>query len=390
MPNYDVGAVRAAEFPWTGAGEPIYLNHAATGPMPSRTVALVNDWTERRRRPWTITDGETVFPALRRTREACAALVGASADEIALLPNTSYGLNLAAQGLWFEPGDVVVASEGEFPTVVSVWRNAAGRRGVDVHIVPMRDGLPDEDALLEAMRAPRVKALAVSWVGFVTGFRHDLARLGAACRERGVSFIVDAIQGLGPATIDLSRVSVDVFACGGFKWLLAPWGAGFCYVRGDLVRQIAPPALGWLVGPSQEDYTRAMEHDAALYDDARRFEVMTLPSQDLAAMGRSIELLLELGPASVEEHVTRLADRIVAWADARRDVRLVTPRDPARRAGIVSLAPPDPGRVSARLREAGVIHSHRPGGVLRFSPYLYNTMEEVEAALGVVDRVLGA
>jgi selenocysteine lyase/cysteine desulfurase len=388
MADYDLGALRAAEFPWADSGDVIYLNHAATGPMPSRTVALAQDWTERRRRPWTITDAETVFPALRRTREACAHLVGASAEEIALLPNTSYGLNLAAQSLPLAQGDVVVSCEGEFPTVVAVWENVRERLGIDVHVVPACGGLPDEDALLEAIRAPRVKVVCVSWVGYVHGARLNLTRLGAACRERGVWFVVDAIQGLGAATLDVSQTPVDVLACGAFKWLLAPWGAGFCYVRGELIPTMRPPALGWLMGPSQEDYTRAMRHDAPLYDDARRFEVMTLPSQDLAAMGTSVGLLLELGASRVAAHVSELTGLIVAWAAERPGVRLVTPADPDRRAGIVSVAPSDPARVSSRLRAAGVIHSLRPGGVLRISPYLYNTLAEVDAALERLDDAM--
>jgi cysteine desulfurase / selenocysteine lyase len=385
--RYDALAVRAAEFPWTGSSDIVYLNHAATGPLPSRSVALVHDWTERRRQPWTITDHDVVFPALRHTREVCARLVGASADEIALMSNTSYGLNLAAQALPLEPGDVVLVPDGEFPTVVAVWRRAQHERGIEVRLVPARDGLPDEDALLDALRGPRVRAIAVSWVGFANGFRMNLERLGAACRERGVFFVVDAIQGLGAAALDVRACNIDVLACGGFKWLLAPWGAGFAYVRRELITGMEPPALGWLFGPRQEDYTRMLEYDAPLYDDARRFEVMTLPSQDLAALGTSVDLLLELGPGSVEAHVTALADGIVDWARQRSDVRLVTPAEPERRAGIVSIALPDAFEVSRRLRAAGVIHSLRQGA-LRFSPYLYNTANEIDAMLRIMDDAL--
>src|SRR5262249_37192998 len=154
---------------------------------------------------------------------------------IALLPNTSYGLSLAAHSLPLADGDVVVTSEGEFPTVVAAWQNVEQTRGIELRLLPARGALPDEDALLRAIREPRVKVLAVSGGGFAKGYRVDLARLGAACRERGVYFVVDAIQGLGAVTLDLERCPVDVLACGGFKWLLAPWGAGFVYVRHDLV-----------------------------------------------------------------------------------------------------------------------------------------------------------
>jgi selenocysteine lyase/cysteine desulfurase len=229
--------------------------------------------------------------------------------------------------------------------------------------------------------------LAVSWVGYATGYRLDLERLGSACRDRGVYFVVDAMQGLGVAELDVQRAHIDVLACGGFKWLLAPWGSGMTYVRRDLIPTMNPPALGWLFSPRQEDYTAGLVFDAPLYEDARRFEVMTLPSQDMAALGCSADLLFDIGIASVAAHVGLLTDRLVSWAQARQDVRLVTPNDPSRRAGIVSIATEDVAEVSKRLRAMGVIHSLRRGA-LRFSPHCFNTLDEVEQALAMLDSLL--
>lgn len=381
--------LRATEFPWTTAPgtRTLYLNNAATGPLPARSVALLDDWTHRRMTPWRITDHETVFPALRRTRESCARLVGATAAEIALTPNTSYGLSLAAQALPLRDGDVIVASADEFPTVVAAWRTTQPTRHLDVRLVPTRDGWPDEDALIRELDRSAAKVLAVSWVGYATGYRLDLERLGAACKERGVYFVVDAMQGLGVAELDVKRAEIDVLACGGFKWLLAPWGSGMTFIRADLIQQMNPPALGWLFSPRQEDYTSGLVFDAPLYDDARRFEVMTLPSQDMAALGCSVDLLLEIGMAQLESAVRSLADQIVSWAARRRDVHVVTPSDPRRRAGIVSLAMPNVEDVSQRLRGHGVIHSLRQGA-LRFSPHVYNTPDEVDLAMAMLDSLL--
>ncbi len=379
--TYDVHALRAREFPWTGRGEAIYLNNASTGPLPVRTLEAIDAFNALRAEPHRLTD-EHELATLRRSRQLAAQLINATPGEIACMVNTTYGINLAARALPLKPGDVVLASDREFPANVYPWM-ALERLGVRFERIPCREGLVDEAALLAALDRPRVRALTVSWVSFATGYRVDLGALGGACRERGIYFVVDAIQGLGAARLDVKACAIDILACGGQKWLLSPWGSGFVYVRDALVGALEPAAVGWMAVRGSEDFTRLVNYDLTWHPDARRFEVVTIPYQDFAGFNASLELLLELGPDTVERHIARLVDRVVAWAAERRDVRLVTPREPHRRAGIVALAPPDPVAASERLRRAGVVHSLREGAI-RFSPHCYNTAEEIDRALAVM------
>jgi len=224
----------------------------------------------------------------------------------------------------------------------------------------------------------------VSWVGFASGACVDLAALGALCRERGIYFVVDAIQGLGAATLDVSQFHVDVLACGAQKWLLSPWGTGFVYVRDELVRQLEPHDVSWMAVKGSDDFSRLLDYDFTWRDDARRFEFITLPFQDFAGMNASLELFLEVGPAEAAARVATLADTIVRFAAACDAVTLVTPSDRAKRAGIVSLRPPaDAVAVSARLKAAGVSHSLREGAI-RLSPHFYNTEAEVRRACEII------
>jgi selenocysteine lyase/cysteine desulfurase len=381
---YDVDALRAAEFPWTLRGQTVYLNNASTGPLPERTIAAANDWTRRRAEPWRIRDAE-LFDTMARARSLAARLVGADEGEIALMPNTTHGLNVAARALPLERGDVVLSFDREFPANVYPWM-ALEALGVRLEMLPCVDGLPDEEALVRELERPEVRVVTVSWVQFSTGYCVDLARLGALCRDRGKYFVVDAIQGVGARTLDLRACHVDLLACGAQKWLLSPWGSGFLYVRRELARRLTPVNVGWMAVRGSEDFTRLTDYDYALHDDARRFEVVTLPYQDIAGMVASLELLHELGPSAVAEHVQGLADRVVEWARARDDVRLVTPADPAKRAGVVCVAPRDPAAASARLRAAGVIHSLREGAI-RLAPHGYNTVDEIDRALAALEDV---
>lgn len=380
-PEIDVAALCAAEFPWSG-GEHTYLNNASTGPLTVRAARAVRELMQERLEPWRLSDAR-LFQLLARTRAALARLIGASPREIALLTNTTYGINIAARTLPFRAGDVVLIHDREFPANVYPWL-ALQSRGVEVRRIPCAGALPDEEALLVALDDPGVRAVSVSWVSFATGFKSDLARIGRACRERGIYFVVDAIQGLGADVLDAPACSIDVLACGGQKWLLSPWGSGFAYVRDELVRQLEPSPVGWMSVKGSDDFTRLLDYDLTWRDDARRFEVLTLPFQDVAGLAASVELLHELDPGRVAHHVAGLATEFVRWAERRDDVTLVTPADPSRRAGIVAIAPRDPAAVSKRLTANRVSHSLREGSI-RLSPHVYNTSADVGRALEVLE-----
>jgi cysteine desulfurase/selenocysteine lyase len=382
MPTIDVAALRAAEFPWADRADGVYLNNASTGPLTQRAVAAGAEVTAERVEPFRIDDDKN-FAMLARTRELAAKLIGASASEIAILTNTTYGINIAAQTFQWEEGDVVVVHDREFPANMYPWL-ALEKRGVVVNRIPPNGLLPDEDAFVAAIAAPRVKVASVSWVGFSTGYKADLQRIGEACRARGVRLVVDAIQGLGADFLSVRDCHIDVLACGGQKWLMSPWGSGFAYVREELARTLAPSPVGWMSVKGSDDFTRMIDYDLTWRDDARRFEVITLPFQDIAGLEASLTLLHELGLDAVAARVRSLADHIVRWTHGRRDITLVTPRDPARRAGIVSLKTADSARSSARLEEAGVAHSLREG-TIRLAPHVYNTEDEVARALAILD-----
>ena len=381
--TYDVHELRAKEFPWAERGEAIYLNNASTGPLPLRTAQIIEEWTRRRMTPFRISDSDE-FDVLDRGRDLVARLINASVDEIALTVNTSNGINLAASALPLVAGDVVLTPDREFPANVYPWMQLAKQRGIIYRRLPCVDGLVDEEALHRELEDPAVKALSVSWVGFASGYTVDLEALGRACKARGAFFVVDAIQGLGARVLDVRAANVDILACGGQKWLLSPWGSGFTYVRRELIDRIEPNVVSWLAVRGSDDFSRLVDYDLTWRDNARRYEMITLPYQDFAGMNASLELLHELGPQAIATYVESLADEIVRWAAAMPQVQLITPAAPKQRAGIVAVRPRDGAKVSARLKAAGVSHSLREGSI-RLAPHCYNTIEEVRRALDVIE-----
>ena len=373
---YDVDQLRREEFPWAAAGEAVYLNAAGTGPLPERTLRAQAEFSRKRAAPHRLSHEEQ-FAVLDRCRSLLGDMVGADEGTLALSVNTGAGINIAAWGLPLGAGSVVVVPDLEFPANVYPWMAAARVRGYGVRTVPARDGLFDEAGVLAALDEPGTRVLSLSWVGFSTGFVADLERLSAACRERGVWIVVDAIQGIGVLPIDLRRTHVDLLACGGQKWLLSPWGSGVTSVHPGLLVALEPMPVSWMAVRGSDDFSSLVDYDLTWREGARRFEQITVPYQDFAGMAASLELLRELGGDAVRSHI---AAQIAALADGAREIGVEVVTPPERRAGILTVRPHDVHAVSGRMRDARVIHSVREG-TIRLSPHCYTTGEEIRLAL---------
>jgi cysteine desulfurase / selenocysteine lyase len=382
-PELDAEALRAREFPLLG--DVAYLNVASMGPVPERARRAVRAFEERRARAVGMEADDFLLP-LRRSREAAARLIGADADEIALGGNTSFGINHAALSLPVEPGTAAVISDREFPANVYPWM---AREDLRLEIVPADPlGRPDEARILERLDRGDVSVFALSAVQFTDGFRADLEGFGSFCRERGIFFVVDAIQAAGQVPIDVRAARIDMLATGGHKWLCSPFGTGFLYVRRELIPRLVPRVVGWTGMRSADDLRHLLDYGWDPHEDARRFEPGTLPFQDFVGFAESLGLLLEVGVARIERHVAAVLEPLVAWLAARSDVEVTSDLRPSRRSGIVSFRPPSCAAVREAFRAARIEAAEREGAV-RLAAHLYTTRAETERVVEVLET-LGA
>jgi cysteine desulfurase/selenocysteine lyase len=377
----NVDELRRREYAHMSASGNIYLNAASTGPLPQSAVEVADRWTrfraDPRNIPLTLMQDEVA-----RSRRQFGELIGADEGEIALMPNTTYGLNFAARSLPLRPG-VVLSFDGEFPSCVYPFM-ALSSRGISLELVPKCDGLPDEDLLVKKIGRGDVVAVVVSWVQFANGFVVDLERIGNACRAAGAFFIVDGIQGVGVKPIDVHKLPIDIFAAGAQKWQLSPWGTGFLYVKQSLIESLEPHDVGWACMKASADYNRLTDYEFDFYDDARRFEVITLAYQDFAVSNASTSMLLQLGTHNIDAHITSLVDRVIAWAQSRDDVKTVTPVSAERRAGVFSFVPKKLDAVVARLTAGNVTFVTRESAI-RLAPHCYNTLDEMERVVQLLE-----
>jgi selenocysteine lyase/cysteine desulfurase len=356
-----------------------YLNHAAIGPLPRRAAARMAALAET-----VAATGDRLWPQrnveIERVRGLAARLLGArETHEVAFVENTSTGLSMVAEGIDWRPGDNVVGAAVEFPSNVYPWMRLA-ERGVEYRQVPERDGRLDLDEL-EARIDSRTRAVALSWVEYASGFRSDLARLGAVCRERRALFVVDVIQGLGALPLDVERDKIDACAASAHKWLLGPEGIGVLYVSDRVIERLRPNRAGWR---SMRNLLEWTDFDLTFAAGAKRFESGNLNAYGIAALGGSLEMLLEVGVEAIAHRVLALADRAAAGL-AECGLAVVGSRRPEEASAIVAAVHPrcSADELAARLEERGVIVATRAGR-LRVSPHFYNMEEEIDCLLAAL------
>lgn len=355
-----------------------YVNHAAVGPWPRRTVDAVQAFA-RENGTYGASRYESWLQREQALRGLAAALINTATENIAWVKNTSEALSLVAHGFPWESGDEVVIAADEFPSNRLPWESLR-ERGVTVVEARLTAAAP-EQALLAACTA-RTRILAVSSVQYATGLRLDVKPLGAECRRRGIALCVDAIQGLGIIPHDVDAMGIDFLMADGHKWLLAPEGLALFYCAPHWRPKLQLHQHGWRMTQTPGDYSRREWAPAA---SARRFEPGSPNMVGIYALHASLSLLAEIGIDVVERRVLARAECLFSAIERAPALALLTDTTPGRYAGIVTFRHRE--RSSEALHEtlsrAGVVCALRGGGV-RFSPHCYNDLKQLERAIALV------
>ena len=362
--------IRAEEF---SGLQGAYLDAASLAPLPERSRRATEQFAAARVRPHELT-GDDFARSVDDARRGCAVLIGADPAEIALGPNTSFGINVAALGLDVPHGSTVLVPDREFPANVYPWMLSDRLK---LELVPAGpDGDPDEARILERLHDPDVSVLAISSVQFTNGYTADLERLGKACEEAGVFFVVDAIQSLGQLPLDVRRCRIDVLAAGGHKWLCGPFGGGFLFVRREVQDRLHPRRVGWQAMEASQELGALLDYAPAFVDDARRYEEGTAAFQDVAALAASLSLIEELGVDAIRSYLRGLLDPLRQWALDVPGLEILSTQDPFLTSAIFTFRTPNIDAVHQQLKTAGVVCSLREGAI-RVSPHFYNRPEEI-------------
>lgn len=367
-----------------------WINAAHQGALPLAAAAEAREAIEWKLSPRNLTP-ERFRGVPDRLRTAVGKLIHAPAEEIILANSASYGLHLVAQAFPWEPGDEVLVMAGDFPADILPWLALGQRRGVTVRrICPAQTVIEPEEFL--AALGPRTRLLCTTWVHSFSGYTIDLEGLGKICEDRGITFILNATQGLGAAPLDTRSAPIDGLVSAGHKWLCGPYGTGICWLRPDLREQFRQVKAYWLAMQTQEqlgDPVVDVELKKGL--GARAFDVFgTANFFNFKPLAAAVEHLLELGIEEVRAHDQTLISRLISGLP--EGFELLSLPDGPRRSTLVFISHRDSSRnrdVHAALSAAGVDIAFR-NGALRVAPHLYNTPADIDRALSVLDSFVGS
>ncbi len=363
-----------------------YFDHAAVAPLPTVARDKMIHWIGE-----AASEGDVAWGRwnheLQALREVAARLLHAQPSEIGLVGNTSTGINLVAHGIRWEPGDNVVVPNNEFSSNYLPWRNLE-HRGVEIRTVAAEaDG---ELSMYSIERAidKRTRLLAISWIGYVSGFRISLSDVSALCQCRGIRLFLDAIQGLGAYPINLSETRIDFLAADGHKWMLGPEGMGILYVRQDVLDELSIPFVGWgsVAGPNSFGAT-----ETRWKPDCSRYEIGSANMIGATGLRASLELLCSLGCHQHDSPVAAAINENVAWLRGQLEdqgYRIYSSGKAEHSSGILSIRHPrlDAHRARSNLLDLGVVVSVRSDWV-RVSTHAYNDEADCVRLIESLERI---
>lgn len=362
-----------------------YLNSASIAIMAKPVREAMERFTRQILHVGTVSlDEEAEVAALENARQGAAALIGAHPDSVAITSSATEGLGQLAWGL--RPKGNVVSLDIEFPSVVYPWLRVARETGAEVRLVhrgqdPARLSLDDVAALVDR----NTSVIAVSHVQYATGCRFDLRELAELAHAHGAVCVVDATQSVGVSPVNVTRDGVDALVAAAYKWLCGPFGAAVLYVAPALAERLEPILVGWRGTADMWSFDATKLTYAP---SLRRFEFSTMSYMSGYGLGEALRYLRSLGGEAVSRHALRLTDRLMAGLDTL-GAEVLTPREPSRRAGIVTARFPgrDGEKVAAELNRRKVVVSPRFGST-RFSPHFFNSSDDIDRALDALREVL--
>ncbi len=352
-----------------------YLISASLGPVSRRSTEYLQEYMEA----WGTKGApdhvwfEDIFPRMRGLKESFAGLARCDTDELAITTNISIAISTIASALDFTDRNKVILSELDFPTDGHVWL-AQRRRGVEIEWLRSPDGLTIPLEEYDRAIDERTAVVMVNRVLYRSSAIVDAKEVCRIARERGALSFLDDYHGIGIVPLDLHDLGCDLYTAGVLKWMLGGPGLVFLYARRELLPSLEPAVTGWF--GQREPFAFDTEH-LDYHPTARRLEHGTPPAPVFFIAQGGIDIISEVGPATIRARQGELTDHLIARADeAGLEVR--TPRERELRGGVVNVkVGPEADKICYELLGRDVCTDFRGDG-LRISPHFFNTEDDID------------
>jgi cysteine desulfurase / selenocysteine lyase len=349
----------------------IYFNYASTAPISTIVKKRINEFIQERSED-ALDDYWAVKAVADETKNILGDMINCTGDRIAFLDNTANGIICLALGIDWKPGDRIILNDVEFPANVYPFLQLK-EKGVEVDILKSKNGIVTAEQIIDAIQ-PGTKLISVSFVQFLSGYRIDLEKIGKVCKEKGIIFCVDSIQGLGAIRLDVEKCSIDFLANGTQKWMLGLQGLAFIYVRKELQDKMKSAPIGWLAVKDAWDLLR---FDLTPKESAERFQPGTLNNLGIYAFNSSMKFLKEFGFDEIEKQILSNSKYFIDELE-KIGYKLPLYSLPEKHlSGIVSFRTGNGQKILEHLNQKKIVCSLREG-YIRFAPHFFNTKQDID------------
>ncbi|HTI14787.1 MAG TPA: aminotransferase class V-fold PLP-dependent enzyme [Dictyobacter sp.] len=359
-----------------------YLNSCSLGALSQRSRKNVTQfldlWDEWGAHAWY----ELWMGELAQLREKFASLIGAQPHEVAIAPNVSTALSIIASAIDYHERNNVVMTDMDFPTLTHQWL-VKEKLGVECRFVHSPDHIQMPLSAFSERVDERTALVATSHVFYTSGYIQDIRAIADIAHRQGAYMLVDDYQGTGQIPINVTALDVDFLVTGSLKWLMGGPGVAFVYIREGIIPTLEPTIAGWFGHREQFQF---QTQSFAFRSDAARIELGTPAMAAVYAASAGLDIVREASVVSICERSRYLTNDLIARAREQGwDVR--TAQSPEERTSIVMLALEEPQEIVQALLARNIITDYRPG-LLRLSPYFYNTIEENAIVIEAIADIL--
>src|SRR5262245_38423837 len=316
-------------------------------------------------------------------------IIGAERNTVVMHQNVSICQSLILSGLLpLPPGakrNKIVYEELNFPSVIYVYDAHARAHGLRIEAVKSDDGITIPlDRMLAAIDEETL-LVPVSHVLFKSAFLQDARAITKRAHEVDALVVLDTYQSAGTVPFSVKDLNVDFATGGSVKWLCGGPGAGYLYVRPDLIERLQPKTTGWMA----HEHPFAFETEMHYAPNVTRFLHGSPAIPALYAAAAGYQIINEIGVAKIRGKNIRQTQRLIDLAE-EAGFRVTSPRDSRQRGGTITVWDDNAGAITKELVRREFVVDYRPGAGVRISPHFYTKDEELELVIAEMKKIRDA
>ena len=364
----------------------VYLISHSLGAMPRETYDRLHEyaeiWATRGVRAWA--EGWWDMPVT--IGNDVARIIGADEGTVAMHQNVSICQSLILSCFLPLPENSkrrkIVYSELNFPSVMYVYEAHARDHGLRIDIVKSDDGITVPLERMLAAIDEETLLVPISHVLYKSAFLQDAQAIIERGHEVGARVILDVYQSAGTVPFNVKQLNVDFATGGSVKWLCGGPGAGYLYVRPDLIDQLEPKTTGWMA----HEHPFAFETELHYAPNITRFLHGSPAIPALYAAKSGYRIINEIGVAAIREKSVRQTEALIVLAE-EAGFRVTSPKDPAQRGGTITVWDDNAAAITKELIRREFIVDYRPGAGVRISPHFYTKDEELDLVVAEMKKI---